>query len=140
MSIKNGNCRSGPPRNFSKSAPLKIAVLETRSEWLAFNFSATKWRRIHYYIFLQRPRFELVKKYQFLIQNRNKILKFKFFDNFSHIGGNIPWIFSVLRASTTILKIQNFFMPKFTVRKSRFFFSFFLRLHIRSINLRAGDF
>ena len=67
--------------------------------------------------FLKGP--ELVMKYQFLVQNRKKILKFGFFDNFSHIGGNIPWIFSVLRASTTILKLQNFFTPRFSVRKLR---------------------
>ena len=47
-----------------------------------------------------------MKKYEFLLQNRNKILKFRFFDNFVRICWNIQWIFSVLRASTTKFKIH----------------------------------
>ena len=76
---------------------------------------------------------ELVKKKQFLVENRNKIKKFGFFDNFSRISEYIPWIFSVLRASTTIFKIHaKIFGSKIAI--------IFLLLVIGSINLRAGDF
>ena len=64
-----------------------------------------------------------MKKYQFLVQNRDKILKFGFFDNFSHIGRSIPWIFSVFLASTTILKIQKFFTLKLPLENRDNFFA-----------------
>ena len=49
---------------------------------------------------------KIVKKYEFLVQNRNKIPKFQFFVIFVRIDENIQSIFSILQIWTTKIKIR----------------------------------
>ena len=49
---------------------------------------------------------KIVKKYEFLVQNRNKIPKFQFFVIFVRIDEIIRLIFSILQTSTTRIKIH----------------------------------
>ena len=71
---------------------------------------------------------EIAKKYEFIVENRKKKLKFGFFDNFALISGNIRRFFSALRPSTIYNKrhvLRNFFKNSLKIlRMAIFFFPF----------------